>query len=83
MWIRLKNFLRLKGTWAWTMERLKEGNIVYRTTDSVSVKYRLDKENQGRIQWCFTRDPFDDPSNQWECAKIFMSDFTTTSWDVY
>ena len=83
MWIKLKNFFVLKGTWAWAVKQLEKGKIVYRATDTGAAKYRLDSENQGRIVWCFSRKPNWEPEESWSSAYIFISDFTNTSWRSY
>jgi len=70
----------LRGSWRWACKQMDNGYIVYRTTDTGAAKYKLDSENQRRIQWAFTRSP-DDAS--WKNANIFLSDFECTDWEIW
>ena len=77
---RLIRFFGLPGSWKWACRQLDKGLIVRRSTDSGEAKYKLDRENQRRIQWSFRRLPDD---TQWEDANIFLSDFECTDWVVW
>ncbi len=74
-------FFSLPGSWVWACKQMDDGKIVYRTTDTGSAKYKLDKEGQRRIVWCFVRRLSE--LSQWKSANIFMSDMEYTSWDVW
>jgi len=67
--------LGLKGSWSWACRRMKDGYIV-KMKSTVAVHHRLDLEGQGRIQWSFN-------GNDWEDAKVFLKDLRATDWNVY
>ena len=70
----------LHGSWRWACRKLDSGHIVYRTTDTVTMRLRLDSEGQRRIVECFDR--YIGSDTKWVNASIFLSDFECTSWDV-
>jgi hypothetical protein len=76
--------LGLKGSWKWACRQLEKGHVIYRATDTGYCKYKLDNEDQRRIQWCFL-DFFECGKSQagWEDAKIFLSDFECTCWEIW
>ena len=78
---KLKTFLGLRGSWKWACRQLKKGEIIYRTSDTGSCKYKLDDENQSRIQCAYIGRP--DKVTKWVNAIIFLDDFTCTDWEVY
>ncbi len=76
---RFIRFFGLKGSWKWACRQMDKGHVIYCTTDSGSAKYKLDSEDQRRIQWAFTRSLIE---AEWKSANIFLSDFECTSWTV-
>jgi len=82
-------FFGLKGSWRWACRQMDKGHMVYRASDYCGepgnarepVKYRLDGENQRRIQWMFLLRLSND--YEWENANIFLSDFECTDWAVW
>ena len=73
-------FLGLKGSWHWACKQMDKGHIVYRTTDAGAAKYKLDNENQRRIQWTFAR--YGTEKAIWKNANIFLYDFECINWAV-
>ena len=92
LWRILKNHIirvfGLKGSWSWACRQMDKGSIVYGSTWSGTVKYKLDKENQRRIVWSFRKNLKDPkwenyPLPAWESANIFLNDFEYTSWATW
>lgn len=71
----------LRGSWSWACRQMRNGDIVYRTTDSGAAKYKLDPEGQERITWCFRRTGI--TPDCWISANIFLKDFKCTAWAIW
>jgi len=78
MFLKIKRFLGLKGTWEWACEQMKKGEMVRRISSTGSVHLRLDKEAQGRIQWSFEYN-----DTEWQSANVFLHYFEATDWTTY
>jgi hypothetical protein len=80
--VQIKQFvirtIGLRGSWKWACKQMDKGKIVRRFTDTGAAHYKLDNENQRRIQWAFTRDPHNE--KKWDNANIFLDDFKRTDW---
>ena len=76
----LISFLGLKGSWKWACREMSKGRIVRRSTNTGKAHYRLDRENQRRIQWVFCAGST--LENEWENANIFLSDFECIDWVI-
>ena len=72
--------LGLRGSWTWAVMQMIKGNIVYRTTDTGTAKYRLSQDKQNRIEWAFKKTP--NMFSDWDNANIFLDDFRCTSWEI-
>jgi len=81
---RMKNwlirFFGFTGSWKWACKQMDKGLII-RPRNAVSTKYRLDQENQRRIQWAHTHN--DDETTEWSNAFIFLSDFENIRWAIW
>ncbi len=73
---RIKRFFRMKGTWEWACDQMLVKKMVTRASFTGSVRYRLDLENQKRIQWSLD-------GIRWKNANIFLSDFCGMDWIIY
>ena len=69
-----KFFFKFKkqGSFTWALKKMQDGYVVKRRY-SLSVIYRLDSENQGRIQWAFG-------DNCWASANVFVDDINAVDW---
>ena len=74
--------LGLKGSWRWACRQMDKGHVVYRTSNTGTVKHRLDLEGQRRITYTFKR-KVSESGKYWEPAIIFLSKFESTDWAVY
>ena len=70
----------LKGSWKWACNKMLQGCIVRRSTDTGAAHYKLDNTNNQLIKWAYTHSPFIE--KRWDNANIFLSDFTCTKWVV-
>lgn len=72
--------LGLEGSWRWACKQMKKGEIVKPKGIPGSVKYRISKDNQNRIQWAFTNDK---ECKDWSNAFVHLSDFDSVSWEIW
>jgi hypothetical protein len=72
-------FLGPPGSWKWALRQLKKRRIIYRRSDTGSLKYRLSHDGQDRIQSAYI------PNRKvsWENAYMFLDDFQRTDWSVW
>jgi hypothetical protein len=66
-------FFGLKGSWKWACRQMDKGEEVRFKGASGCVRYRLDPENQRRLQWWF---------GKWENAFFFLSYQEGTDWEL-
>jgi len=71
----------LHGSWVWACKQMDKGEIIYRTTDTGTAKYKLDNEGQRRIVWCYVKRLSE--QSTWKSANVFLDDMECTSWDVW
>ena len=63
---------------------MKKGHIITRKSQTGTVKFRLDREGQGRILWTFVKNPIEKYYNStWENANIFVKYFEETDWIIW
>jgi hypothetical protein len=72
---KLKNFFNFPGSWAWACKQMESGKIIKPKDATGDVQYKLDAQNQRRIQWRFGEE------DKWVNAYIFLSDFEDT-WEI-
>ena len=75
-----KKTFGLKGSWKWACKQMTNGKVVYLTNTTGAAKYRVDPENQGRLQWAFTHDL---SKAEWKNAYFFLKYMEHTTWGVY
>jgi len=84
MIIMIIRFFGLKGSWKWACRKMKEGYIIRPGLATGSVKYKIDDEDQGRIQWSFDRAvSYGVKDFKWENANIFLKDFEKIDWEIF
>ena len=72
----MKWFIRLfglRGSWKWACRQLDKGLEIRPQSATGCVRYRLDLENQRRLEWWF---------GSWENANFFLSHLERTDWEL-